>query len=107
MAKDFLCKKHSFKRFDVAKKPQSAPGLDIDELTLEGERVIAEIKTTIPYGKTDLGSQQKEMFKKDFEKLHKNEANYKYFFVTEPRTYEIVNERYLPKLKGVNVVLLS
>lgn len=78
MAKDFLCKMHSFKWFDVARKPQSAPGLDIDELTLEGERVIAEIKTTIPYGKTDFGSQQKEMFKKDFEKLQKNEANYKY-----------------------------
>ena len=94
MAKAFLCKNHSFDILDVAAKSQSAPGLDIDEITIDGDRVIAEIKTTIPYGETDLGSQQKETFYKDFEKLQNNEAAYKYFFVTELRTFKLSNVIY-------------
>ena len=56
MAKEFLCRRHSFKTFDVSAKSQSAPGLDVDEMTLDGHRVIAEIKATIPYKETDLGA---------------------------------------------------
>lgn len=106
MAKAFLCKNHSFAILDVATKSQSAPGLDIDKVTIDGDRVIAEIKTTVPYGETDLGSQQKETFYKDFEKLQNNAAAYKYFFVTELRTFNIVKQRYLGRLEGVTVVLL-
>lgn len=106
MAKEFLCKRHCFDVFDVATKSQSAPGLDIDEITIDNNRVIAEIKTTIPYGKRDLGSQQKVTFLKDFKKLKNNEATYKYFFVTELRTFEIVKQRYLDLLQGVTIVLL-
>ncbi len=62
MAKEFLCRRHSFNSIDVSAKSQSAPGLDIDEMTLDGHRVIAEIKATIPYKETDLGAQQKSMF---------------------------------------------
>lgn len=106
MAKEFLTRQHQFYSFDIAAKPQSAPGLDIDERTDSEERVIAEIKTTIPYGQTDLGSQQKNMFFKDFEKLANTDATYKYFFVTEIKSFEIVKKRYLNNLKGVTVVLL-
>jgi len=106
MAKEFLCRRHSFNSIDVSVKSQSAPGLDIDEMTLDGHRVIAEIKATIPYKETDLGAQQKSMFFKDFEKLRDNEAHYKYFFVTEIKTFQIVLNRYLDKLEGVTIVLL-
>lgn len=106
MAKEFLCRGHRFKTFDVSAKSQSAPGLDIDEMTSGGHRVIAEIKATIPYKETDLGAQQKSMFFKDFEKLRDNEAHYKYFFVTELKTFQIVLNRYLDKLEGVTIVLL-
>lgn len=106
MVKEFLTQRHQFSSFDIAAKSQSAPGLDIDERTDGGERVIAEIKTTIPYGQTDLGAQQKNMFFKDFEKLAINDATHKYFFVTERESFEIVKKHYLNDLKGVTVVLL-
>ncbi|WP_333637916.1 hypothetical protein [Tissierella praeacuta] len=106
MAKEFLCRKHRFKTFDISAKSQSAPGLDVDEMTLDGHRVIAEIKATIPYKETDLGSQQKLMFFKDFNKLRDNKAHYKYFFVTEIKTFKIVLNRYLDRLEGVTIVLL-
>lgn len=106
MAKEFLYRKHSFKTFDISTKSQSAPGLDIDEMTSDGDRVVAEIKSTIPYKETDLGAQQRAMFFKDFEKLRDNEADYKYFFVTEIKAFQIVLNRYLDKLEGVTIVLL-
>lgn len=106
MAKEFLMSRHQLPPFDIASKPQSAIGLDIDEKTIGGDRVIGEIKTTIPYGQTDLGAQQKNMFFKDFEKLATNEAKHKYFFVTEREAFEIVKKRYLNILKGVTLVLL-
>jgi len=106
MAKQFLVQRHPSLTFDVSLKPQSAPGLDIDEVTPEGVRVIAEIKTTIPYGGTELGAQQKSMFYKDFEKLAASDATYKYFIVTEEKAFDVVKRRYLPRLEGVTVALL-
>src|SRR5215217_2277489 len=64
MAKDYLVRKLPMRSFDVAAKAQGAPGLDIDERTLHGKRVVAEIKTTSPYGAYDLGAQQQSTFKK-------------------------------------------
>lgn len=106
MAKQFLSQRHPSLMFDVSLKAQSAPGLDIDEVTPEGERVIAEIKTTIPYGETEFGAQQKSMFYKDFEKLAAADAPYRYFIVTEEKAFEVVKRRYLSRLEGVTVALL-
>jgi hypothetical protein len=69
MAKEYLCQTLPMRPFDVGLKPEGAPGLDIDELTLDGGRVIAEIKTTSPYYANDLGAQQKATFEKDLSKL--------------------------------------
>jgi len=90
MAKEFLMKKHPISELDVSLKPQSAPGFDIDVTTDMGERIIAEIKTTIPYGKVDFGAQQRKTFLNDIKKLTKASSKYKYFFVTEKDTFEIV-----------------
>jgi len=106
MAKHFLVKRHNLPVVDVATKPQSAPGLDIDETALDGKRIIAEVKTTIPYHKDDLGAQQRASFLKDFKKLSQNSAEYKYFFVTEPETFRVVRRRYHKHLKDVTLVLL-
>ena len=106
MAKEFLCRTLPMRPFDVALKPQGAPGTDIEELTLDQRRVIAEIKTTSPYHANDLGAQQKTTFEKDFAKLVRTPADYKFFFVTERRTFEIVRRRYAHRLAGVSVVLL-
>jgi hypothetical protein len=106
MAKEFLCSRLDMAPFDAALKPQGAPGLDIDERTRSGERVVAEIKTTVPYLETDLGAAQKATFRKDFGKLQLAEAPHKFFFLTNTRTYDIVNRKYAADLGGVSVVLL-
>jgi hypothetical protein len=106
LAEKYLMKHHNFSLLDITTKAQGAPGLDIDEITIDGERVIGEIKTTYPYKKKRLGSNQKKSFKNDFKKLSENDAKYKYFFLTEEKTFEIVKEKYLDYLEDVNIVLL-
>jgi hypothetical protein len=106
MAKEYLYRKLPMKPFDVASKPQGAPGLDLDERTQSNQRVIGEIKTTVPYKKDDLGAQQRESFKKDFQKLNSERADYKFFFVTEERTFNIIKKKYAQEIPGVTIVLL-
>lgn len=93
--------------FDVAFKPQGAPGLDIDAKTIDGERVVGEIKTTTPYHGHDLGAAQKLTFVKDFRKLEEAVAVHKFFFVTDEATFDVVQRRYLDQLPGSTVVLLE
>ena len=66
MAKRYLAQQHGVSGFDASTKAQGAPGLDIDVRTLDGRRVIAEIKTTDPYLPVDFGAQQKQKFREDF-----------------------------------------
>lgn len=110
-AKDFLLSKHeSLSNFDVSEKAQGSNGLDIDEKTSDGLRIIAEIKTTIPYDpkkKDKLGSVQETSFLNDFKKLKKEEAEFKYFFVTDQKVFEIVNNQYLNKMIGIIPVFLD
>lgn len=106
LIKEFLQSRHDFPELNMALKAQGSPGLDVDEMTADRKRVIGELKTTYPYKENDLGAQQKNSFLKDFEKLQRSDARFKYFFVTEPRTFEIVCAKYLTYLQGVKVVLL-
>ncbi len=107
LAKDYLMQHYDLATYDAAEKPQGAAGLDIDERTQDGKRIIAEIKSTVPYGKKDLGSAQRTSFQKDFAKLRENEADHKFFFVTDQRTYDIVIKKYKSEeIPDVDVVLL-
>ena len=106
LIKEFLIQSHSFYELNMALKPQGSPGLDVDETTIDGKRVIGELKTTYPYQENDLGANQKSNFIKDFEKLQQNVADYKYFFVTELKTFDIVRSKYSKYLKGIHLVLL-
>jgi hypothetical protein len=106
MAKEYLTRQLDMQPFDVAAKPQGAAGLDIDECTTAGARVVAEIKTTMPYGANDLGNAQRSSFEKDFKKLNAATAVHRFFFVTERRTFELIRGKYASKIPGVNVVLL-
>lgn len=107
MARDYLCRKLLMREYDVAATAMGASGLDIDERTVDNKRVIAEIKTTMPYGTSDLGSQQKSSFFKDFEKLNAKPADYKFFFVTTDEAFALMKKRYATKIPGVHVVLLT
>ncbi|RKQ13332.1 DUF7662 domain-containing protein [Ureibacillus endophyticus] len=106
LIKEFLQSRHDFPELNMALKAQGSPGLDIDEMTVDGKRVIGELKTTYPYKENDLGAQQKNSFLKDFDKLQRNDAEYKYFFLTEQHTFDIVCAKYLNHLQGVYIVLL-
>jgi hypothetical protein len=106
MVKEFLRINHNLLELDVAAKAQGASGLDIDKESTDGKRIIGEIKTTSPYKNNDLGSSQRKSFFKDFKKLENNTASYKYFFVTELKTFEIVKRKYLNQIPNVKLVLL-
>ena len=106
MAKDYLCRTLPMRSFDAGLKPQGASGPDIDELTTDGRRVIAEIKTTMPYNGPDLGAQQLATFKKDFDKLNTAVAELKFFFVTERSTFELMKRKYRSRIPSTTIVLL-
>lgn len=106
LIKEFLIQRHSCFGLNVALKPQGSPGLDVDEMTTDEKRIIGELKTTYPYKENDLGANQKANFIKDFEKLQQNGADYKYFFLTETKTFDIVRSKYSHHLKGIHLVLL-
>jgi len=76
MAKEYLMERYIITDFDVGIKSQSSPGLDIDILTVEGKRIIAEIKTTKSINENDFGSKQKESVLNDIKKLLKNSSDY-------------------------------
>jgi hypothetical protein len=107
LAKEYLLKNYNMDSFDVSLKPQSANGLDIDEKLNNGERIICEIKTIFPYGENDFGAAQKKSFRNDFKKLREASAEYKILFVTEQKTYEILDQKYLKELENVKIVLLN
>jgi hypothetical protein len=71
----------------MRRRHQGAPGIDIDVETSEGHRIVAEIKTTVPYKPSDFGGKQAESFKNDFAKLVEAEAAHKFLFVTDSRAF--------------------
>lgn len=77
LAKDYLASKYDI-NYDAAKKPQGAPGIDIEVESAAGVNIAAEIKTTVPYQATDFGAQQAASFKKDFAKLISSDATERY-----------------------------
>ena len=106
LAKEYLLLNYDINDFDVSKKSQSTNGLDIDETLNNGKRIICEIKTIYPYKKNDFGAEQIKNFRIDFKKLNENIADYKILFVTEQKTFQILNEKYIDELKNVKIILL-
>jgi hypothetical protein len=107
LAKQYLCSKFDVE-FDAAEKPQGAPGIDIDIETSEGHRIVAEIKTTVPYQVSDFGAQQAASFKKDFAKLAASEAKHKFLFVTDSGAFSALQkDKYTKLMPGVRIVHLA
>ena len=107
LAKEYLVKTLGIPPFDATDKAQGAPGLDIDVRTTIGGRVIAEIKTTHPYKLDDLGSKQLEEFKKNAERLRRESADHKFFFLTDRKTFDVMKKRrYRELFSGTRVILL-
>lgn len=99
LADSFLNKKHNV-RVDLS-KTSGSPGLDI-----ELEDIAAEIKTTIPYLPHDFGAAQKREIGKDLERLEYTSAEYKYFFVVNNKTEQILRSKYAQHYPSVQIVNL-
>ena len=107
LAKLYIESKYGAIDFDAARKPQGAPGLDVDIKLPNGDRLVGEIKTTTPYNGPDFGAQQKASFETDFAKLSQAVAEHKYMFVTEESAFQILcKPKYAAKLAGVQIVQL-
>lgn len=107
LAKQYLHSKLSVE-FDAAEKPQGAPGIDIDIESLDGHRIVAEIKTTVPYKVSDFGAQQAASFRKDITKLVSSEAKHKFLFVTDSGAFSVLQrDKYIKLMPGVCIVHLT
>lgn len=109
MAKEFLAQRFDVSSLDMAAKAQGASGLDIDFIS-NAQRVIGEVKTTVPYkrAKGDFGAQQKKSFSADFRKLGSAIADFKFLFVTDNATYQVLQrDKYKNLLPGVEIVMLN
>lgn len=107
MAKDYLSRKLPMRPYDAVAKAQGAPGLDIDEETIHGQRVIGEIKTTGAYGHKDIRGPQVNAIRKDLQRLQATPSEFKFFFVADADIYSIVRRKYSAFLSDVTLVLLS
>ena len=107
LAKNFLEEKYVVD-FDAAEKPQGASGLDIVLQADTGEKIVAEIKTTVPYQGVDFGAAQITALKKDFAKLVAAEAEHKFMFVTDITAFNILKKaKYTKFMPGVRLVHLG
>ncbi len=107
LAKDYLLQRFEIPSFDVALRSQSANGLDIDERTMAGERIIGEIKTTTPHYAVKFGAAQTVSLKKDFRKLQKHQAEHKFMFVTDDMAFSVIARSFCSDLRGVKLVCLT
>ena len=107
LAKAWLVERLPIPMFDAAGKAQGAGGFDVDLKTADGNRIVAEIKNTVPYKPTDFGAAQKREFRKDFTKLNAAVAHRKFLFVTDRRAFALLRKKYAPQIPGVDLVLLG
>jgi hypothetical protein len=107
LAKQYLSSRFGIE-FDAAEKPQGAPGIDIDVKSSDRQRIVAEIKTTVPYQGSDFGAQQAASFKEDFAKLAASEAKHKFLFVTDSGAFSALQkDKYTKLMPGVRIVHLA
>lgn len=104
-AKLILEKKFNQKLPDVLLKDINTPGIKIDFSLKNGQRVIAEAKTTTPTGRT-FGAKQREEISKVLDKLKSIEADHKFLFVTNENTARILGIEYSMELVGITVELI-
>lgn len=107
LTKQYLSERFNIPHFDAADKARGASGIDIDVRTQEGLRIVAEIKTNVPYKDGDFGAKQAELIRRDLAKLDSAQADLRFFFVTEESAFEILTKpRSAWLMPKVRVVLL-
>jgi hypothetical protein len=106
LVKEFLFERFSIRDFDAARKPQGAPGIDIEARTAEGHSIVGELKTTTPY-QPGFGAAQRTSILKDISRLSKTKADYRFMFVIDADSYRtICSKSFASRMLGVEVVNL-
>lgn len=104
-AKVILEKEYKHPVPEVLIKDVNSQGFKIDYRLNNGKRIIAEAKTTTPIGQ-NFGAQQKKEIQKVLDKLKTANADYKYLFVTNVNTANILHIQYSMDLVGITVEIL-
>ena len=83
------------------------PAWTLTNDTIPGERVVAEIKTTHPFKRDDLGAAQADQLQEGCRQTGAADAPHKFFFVTDSKTFAVLKKpKYKEWFDGVRVVLL-
>lgn len=111
LARQYLEGQHDLLPYDACHNHQNASGPDVQCQTLQGARIIGEIKTTVPSQHGKLGAVQVKNIRKDLERLTHLPAEHKYFFVVnENARLEtqrlLARHTYDPLIQIVNVAPL-
>lgn len=103
LAKPFLLERFGVE-FDAARKPQGAPGIDIDCTLPDGRRIVGEIKTTRPY-QMGFGAAQKREITKDLLRLATTKATHRFMFVTDADSFRTLCRPAFARLApGIEIV---
>ncbi len=106
LVKDYLKGRFGIRDFDAAGKPQGAPGIDIEARTAQGDSVVGELKTTIPY-QPGFGAAQRTAMLKDIARLAASTARYRFMFVIDPDSFQILcGKGFASRAPGIEVVNL-
>ncbi|MFO8050878.1 MAG: hypothetical protein R6V01_04180 [Thermoplasmatota archaeon] len=63
----------------------------------ERMKVVARVRTMSLHGKSALGGRQHDSMKKNLRKIAEEKADFKYFFLLDPWTVEVVKENFKPQ----------
>jgi hypothetical protein len=104
LVKDYLKRRFAIRDFDAAGKRQGAPGIDIEAWTAQGDSVIGELKTTIPY-QPGFGAAQRTAILKDIARLAASTARHRFMFVIDPESFQtLCGKGFAARAPGVEVV---
>lgn len=106
LVKRYLQDRFGITDFDAAGKPQGASGIDIEAYTVDGLRIVGELKTTKPY-QPGFGAAQRTAIIKDLNRLAASVADHRFMFVVDQDAFAALRKPALAsRAPGVEVVEL-
>jgi hypothetical protein len=106
LVKSYLAERFGIVDFDAAGKAQGASGEDIVATTVDGRKIIGELKTTKPY-QPGFGAAQRTAMLKDIGRLAASSADHRLMFVTDGDAFSaLCKPVFARRAAGVEIVEL-
>lgn len=106
LAEQYLKKIHpNIQSWDT--KLGSDSGVDIVGYDNNKEKVVGEVKSTIPYGGNRLGAAQAKSIKYDLDKMKKYPGTSKYFFILNSLAKTAVMHKFQDELEDIKVLSIK